>query len=286
VCTGHDEIGSWYRRFGHRPAGAAHKYGKVSDGDSGRHIRSAAAWFVSAVERIATAPTASKADLAYETLRRWIADGTYQPGDRLVLDRLARELHMSVVPVREAIRRLEAEGYANFQRNVGARVASIDLAAYRETMETLAILEGAATALAAPNLTKRDLDTAARINDQMARGIQNLEPVSFTKRNKEFHETLYRRCGNRHLLTLIDREWSSLSVIRRSTFAFVPERTSEAVAEHSHLLLRLGAGAPPAEIELLLREHRMATALAFLSRAAAASDGAGLVAVAEPDSGA
>jgi DNA-binding GntR family transcriptional regulator/DNA-binding MarR family transcriptional regulator len=209
---------------------------------------------------------ASKADWAYETLRQWITEGVYQPGDRLVLQQIARDLQISTVPVREAIRRLEAEGFADFQRNVGARVSSVDTPLYAESMRTLAILEGAATGLAAAHLGKHDIQTAERINERMAAGLRKLDPAKFTQANKAFHELLCRPCPNTHLLALIDVEWTRLAAIRVSTFAFVPERAARAVAEHRHLLKRLRAGAPAAEIESLIREHRMATVHAFLER--------------------
>jgi DNA-binding GntR family transcriptional regulator/DNA-binding PadR family transcriptional regulator len=212
------------------------------------------------------AGSASKADWAYETLRQWIIEGVYQPGDRLVLQQIARDLQISTVPVREAIRRLEAEGFADFQRNVGARVSSVDAPLYAESMRTLAILEGAATGLAAAHLSKRDIQTAERINERMAAGLRKLDPAKFTQANKAFHELLCRPCPNTHLLALIDVEWSRLAAIRISTFAFVPERAARAVEEHRHLLERLRAGAPAAEIESLIREHRMATVHAFLER--------------------
>jgi DNA-binding GntR family transcriptional regulator/DNA-binding MarR family transcriptional regulator len=212
------------------------------------------------------AGSASKADWAYETLRQWITEGVYQPGDRLVLQQIARDLQISTVPVREAIRRLEAEGFADFQRNVGARVSSVDIPLYAESMRTLAILEGAATGSAAAHLTKRDIQAAERINDRMATGLRKLDPARFTQANKAFHELLCRPCPNAHLLALIDVEWSRLAAIRISTFAFVPERAARAVEEHRHLLDRLRANAPAAEIELLIREHRMATVHALLER--------------------
>jgi DNA-binding GntR family transcriptional regulator/DNA-binding MarR family transcriptional regulator len=212
------------------------------------------------------AGSASKADWAYETLRQWITEGVYQPGDRLVLQQIARDLQISTVPVREAIRRLEAEGFADFQRNVGARVSSVDTPLYAESMRTLAILEGAATGLAAAHLSKRDIQTAERINERMSAGLRKLDPAKFTQANKAFHELLCRPCPNTHLLALIDVEWSRLAAIRISTFAFVPERAARAVEEHRHLLERLRAGAPAAEVESLIREHRMATVHAFLER--------------------
>ena len=65
------------------------------------------------------APT-SKADHAYESILQSILDGEYAGGERLVIERLARELGVSVVPVREAIRRLEADGYVTFTRTATA----------------------------------------------------------------------------------------------------------------------------------------------------------------------
>src|SRR5215472_15029736 len=94
----------------------------------------------------------SRVDLAYDTIRERIVDGSYSAGYRLVLDELARELGVSPVPVREAIRRLEAEGYVDFQRNVGARVATFDEREFEQTLHVVALLEGYATALAAPHM--------------------------------------------------------------------------------------------------------------------------------------
>ena len=63
----------------------------------------------------------SKQERVYVVLRGRLFDGTYGPGHRLVIDALARELEVSPMPVREAIRRLEAEGLVDYQRNQGPR---------------------------------------------------------------------------------------------------------------------------------------------------------------------
>ena len=99
--------------------------------------------------------TLSKSQRAYHWIKERIAAQTYTPGYRLVLGAIAGELDMSVVPVREAIRQLEAEGLVEFEHNVGARVAMVDDAQYRHSMEALSILEGTATAMAARALTPR-----------------------------------------------------------------------------------------------------------------------------------
>lgn len=211
----------------------------------------------------------SKADLAYEAIRSGIVAGTYPPGARLVIDQLVRDLGMSTVPIREAIRRLEAGGYVTFQQNQGASVATIDAESYGESMETLAVLEGAATALALPYLGSKEIRRARQLNGKMTESLEQLDPVKFTAVNHEFHRLLYSRCPNLHLLTLIEREWDRLTAIRRSTFAFVPERAREAVVEHDDLLDRIDGGSGPQEVERFTRDHRMRTANRFLSRRAA-----------------
>ncbi len=68
----------------------------------------------------------SKHERAYQLIRSRILDGSYAPGERLVIDALAGEFGISPVPVREAIRRLEAEGRIVYRYNSGARVALTD----------------------------------------------------------------------------------------------------------------------------------------------------------------
>ena len=213
-----------------------------------------------------TKATVSKSHIAYEHLRERITRGAYGPGYRLVLDQLARELGMSVVPVREAIRRLEAEGVVTFERNVGARVAAIDPVDYRDACQTLAIVEAAAVALAQPHLAAADLAEARAINDRLRQCLADFDPVRFTRLNEAFHRTLSDPCPNAQLRNLVDGGWRRLAGLRRSTFGFVPGRAHASVAEHDALLALLAEGAAPAAIEAAVREHRLAGMRAYLDR--------------------
>ncbi|HKQ42018.1 MAG TPA: GntR family transcriptional regulator [Pseudonocardia sp.] len=213
-----------------------------------------------------TKATVSKSQVAYEHLREGITRGAYGPGYRLVLDQLARELRMSVVPVREAIRRLEAEGVVTFERNVGARVAAIDPVDYRDACQTLAIVEGAAVALAQPHLAAADLAEARAVNDRLREGLADFDPVRFTRLNEAFHRALSDACPNAQLKNLVAVGWLRLAGLRRSTFGFVPERARASVAEHDALLALLSTGAAPADVEAAVREHRLAGMRAYLDR--------------------
>ena len=216
-------------------------------------------------ERALATAVGSKSQQAYEWIRARISDHEFRPGFRLVLDSIAGDLGMSVVPVREAIRRLEAEGLVTFQRNVGAHVALVDENEYVSTMQTLAVVEGAATALSAPLLAHADLDRATSVNQQMAELLDDLEPLLFTRLNQQFHAVLFGPCPNLHLLDLVGLGWSRLAGLRHSTFVFVPGRAGESVAEHTEIIDLIRAGADPVTIEMAVRRHRWRTTDAFLA---------------------
>ncbi len=209
-------------------------------------------------------PTQSKSQIAYHWIKERIARQEYSPGYRLVLSTIAKSLDMSVVPVREAIRQLEAEGLVTFERNVGAQVSMVDDSQYRHSMQALSILEGAATALAARRLTEDDLRKARDINERMIASLDHFDPSLFTALNQEFHATLYTRCTNPRMITLVEAEWARLGHLRASTFSFVPGRAQESVREHENIVRLIEIGAPLGEIEKVARRHRAATLDAYM----------------------
>ncbi|WP_453984788.1 GntR family transcriptional regulator [Brevibacterium casei] len=201
----------------------------------------------------------SKAEHAYRWIRERIADHTFVAGDKLVLSQIAVDLDTSVVPVREAIRRLEADGLVTFERNVGARVAMVDYRSYVQSMEAVAVLEGAATAQALTHITADDLAEAEALNEDMRALLENFDPLAFTRLNHAFHAALFARCPNDRLRTLVAIEWDRLAHLRDSTFSFVPDRARESVDEHSRIIALIRAAASADEVERVVRAHRTAT---------------------------
>ncbi|GAA1410400.1 GntR family transcriptional regulator [Glutamicibacter uratoxydans] len=209
----------------------------------------------------------SKSEAAYQLVSERITNGAYSPGYRLVLGTIAAELGCSVVPVREAIRRLEAEGLVHFTRNVGATVAHVDSTLYLHTMQTLMIIEPAATALAADAMDAAWLAQARELNDKMRQCLEDFDPVAFTRMNTEFHQLLYGQCPNPHILDLVQRGWRRLAAMRASSFTHIPNRAKASVAEHDALLDLIAGHATPAQIETAAREHRANTLNAYLQAA-------------------
>lgn len=205
----------------------------------------------------------SKSEQAYRWLREKIRTREFEPGHKLVLSTLANDLNVSVVPVREAIRQLEAEGLVDYEHNVGARVSTLNRDAYFQTMESVAVLEGVATGLSVPFLTPADLARAKELNEKMEALLSDFDAETFTELNKKFHRALFHRCPNTRLIDLVTEEWDRLDYFRVSTFRYIPDRAASSVQEHRQLVNLIEAGAEPAYLEKRAREHRMRTAQSY-----------------------
>lgn len=208
----------------------------------------------------------NKQKIAYDFIFSQITAGTYGPGYRIVIDQLAKELGTSPIPVREAIRQLEADGLIEYKPYSGAIVSTINEKEYLEILSVLAVMEGYATALSAQTLTEEDLATLRRINLEMKGAIADLEFERFSVLNREFHTYMYHNCGNQFLLENVTQIWKRLDRIRKTGFSFVPQRSHESVKEHEHILLLIENKAPLHDIETFAREHKLKTAKAFQER--------------------
>lgn len=130
-----------------------------------------------------------------------IVRGELSPGARLRQDHIAEEFQTSHVPVREAFRRLEAQGLAISEPRRGVRVASFDLAEVREVAEMRAVLEVLALRHAARHLTPAILDEA----EEAAReGDAAADVHAWEEANRRFHRLILTPCGMKRLLASID----------------------------------------------------------------------------------
>jgi DNA-binding GntR family transcriptional regulator len=205
----------------------------------------------------------TKQERVYQAIRERILRGTYGPGYRVVIDALAEEFDVSALPVREAIRRLEAEGLVIYRPNAGAQVAPADPAQFEEEMTVLAILEGYATALAAPMLGPEQIAELTDINDQMVEAMDRLDALGFGRLNQEFHALIYAHCPNTSLVAMLRDVARRLEAIRRTVFVQIPYRGSASVTEHRALIELIVQGASPKKIEMAAREHKLHTVASF-----------------------
>ena len=205
----------------------------------------------------------TKQERVYRAIRERILSGAYGPGYRVVIDALAEEFGVSALPVREAIWRLEAEGLVVYRPNAGAQVAPAEPGVFYEEMTVLAVLEGYATALAAPELGEAGIARLSEINESMVEAMERLDSLAFGRLNQEFHAVVYEHCPNAALVDLLRDVARRLDAIRRTVFVQIPYRGAASVAEHRELIKLISSGAPAAKIEAAAREHKLATVESF-----------------------
>jgi DNA-binding GntR family transcriptional regulator len=209
------------------------------------------------------AKSMTKQERAYRSIRERILSGSYGPGYRIVIDSLAEELAISALPVREAIRRLEAEGLVVYRPNAGAQVAPAEPGVFEEELTVLAVLEGYATALAAPHLGEAELGLLIGINESMVEAMEELDALRFGRLNQEFHAVINDHCPNAALLEMLRELARRLDAKRRTVFVNIPYRGKTSVAEHARLIELIASGAPAAEIEAVARQHKLGTVESF-----------------------
>ena len=143
------------------------------------------------------------ADRIAAVLREAIATGSLPAGSALRQDELALRFGFSRMPIRDALRLLEAEGIVSIHPTRGAFVARMDGREIAEIFAIRALLEGEALRLALPNLAEENLDEAAALLGRL-----DAEPDvgRWGALNRDFHLALYRPCGNARLLELIDAQ--------------------------------------------------------------------------------
>jgi DNA-binding GntR family transcriptional regulator len=200
---------------------------------------------------------ATKTDIAYRFIKKRILHGEYPPGHRLVLERIAREADTSQVPVREAMRRLEAEGYVVYEHNAGARVAELNAVEYDSIQYMIAVLEGAATANAAPHVSQDDLQRATALNGMMRRAREVFDAEGFIRLNAEFHDIICGPCPNRYLYEQLERERARMSLIRRPTLGKIMQLSHLFIDDHEKLVDIIRTDCRSPDIQLLAQSHKM-----------------------------
>ena len=208
----------------------------------------------------------SKKEFVYNHLRTSILDGTFGSGQRIVIDQVAKEIGMSIIPVREAIRQLESDGLITYKPYSGAVVTSIDEKEYIDTLMVLSVLEGYATALSSEHLTSIDISRLIQLNRDMEKAVEEFEFELFGELNRTFHASIIQKCGNPVLIEKIEETQDRMDRVRKSIFSMVPKRARQSIQEHAELIQCLKEKAPSEQIEVIIRNHRKNTVEAFLNR--------------------
>lgn len=149
----------------------------------------------------------SSVDRAYQELRSAIVVGTYPPDSPLRLHELSADLGVSLIPIREALRRLEVERLVESRPNRGARVAAISLADVSDAYDTRVLLETEALRRAWPHLDSPALDRAGGTLEEMFAAFEGGRLSEGAALHERYHFELWARAESDWLDHLVRILW-------------------------------------------------------------------------------
>ena len=180
----------------------------------------------------------SSAHQAYDFIRAQILNGTHVEGERLTEQQFSDLLGLSRTPVREAMRRLVADGFLHFQPNSGTFVRSWDNREIASVYDARILVEGELAAHAARNMTGPVLQKLRALHEEMAsRGPDTSEPnlVRISPLNRDFHNLIADTAQNTRLASL-RRQSLELQIIHRTRRLYTLEQLARSFHHHSELL--------------------------------------------------
>jgi len=203
-------------------------------------------------------PPATVANYVTEAIRSGILDGRYPLGSRLDQQLLAEELGASIIPVRETLRQLEAEGLVQIAPRRGAFVVKLSDDEVREVYRLRAVLEAFATREAVPAVTDGDLDEMDDLLTDLDRIGQKGADEKWARINRSWHFKLYSAAESPLLLQFISALWDRC---RMSSHTYVRDAGHCTKSQEDHLKIMAAVRARDADLAADLIAQHVADAM-------------------------
>lgn len=209
---------------------------------------------------------ATKGDHAYNELREAILGGAIEPREHINPKLVAADLGMSIIPVREALRRLEQENLVVIEPYVGATVRELPVAEICENLLIRSELEALAMRLATPLMDDVTLDRLETLLRQHEALLADGQYGDIGALNRQFHMTAYDVIPERGLIRLIQQQWDQVPRSARA-FALYPDHAAAAYQMHVRIVeaIRQGNGELAGD---LTREDKLLSRAVYETRLA------------------
>ena len=181
----------------------------------------------------------SQGEIAYVRLHRAIREGVFQPGDRLREVDVADRLSLSRTPVREALRKLEADGIVEHRARIGAVIRKLDRTEVVELYEMRLVLERTAAEMAAKHANDAEIDELGALNARIEAAVN--DPAAAAAVNQDFHQCIYLATRNRFLLESARALNNALMLLGPTTLAD-EDRIRMVCQQHSNIVDAIRAG--------------------------------------------
>ncbi len=176
-----------------------------------------------------------------ESLRDAIRRGILRPGERLMEITLAEELGVSRTPVREAIRKLDQEGYVVMMPRRGTYVANMSIRDVNEIFEIRTALESLSCGLAAERVTSEELERLQKLLVMIGGFMKNGNIDKVVATDIEFHDMLYQATRNERLVGVIHNLREQLTRFRTLSMSY-PGRLEATLEEHRTMVEAIAQG--------------------------------------------
>lgn len=154
-----------------------------------------------------------------DQLRQAILEGRYRPGEWLRQEKLAQELNVSQMPVREALTELAAEGLVEHVPYRGARVIEFSAGDISNLYAHRAFLEGRAAAVAAQCITSDEINELKNLQAQMEQNLASERVTQYRKLNRHFHQTVYHASRHEYLIRTLNQMWAAFPTMLIGNYA-------------------------------------------------------------------
>ena len=186
----------------------------------------------------------SLVDQVIEQIRQSIFNFEYKPGDKIDLKELSEKWGVSRTPLREAIRKLEAEGLITYKAQKGFMIRSIQPEEVKKLFVVRKNLESLAGSLACDYVTDGEIKEIEKIHNKIITlpdksDFSKIEDLRVLHQlNKDFHFKIYKASKNKFLIQVISYMWNISAIYIASTLS-TPGRINKIIKEHEKILLSL-----------------------------------------------
>lgn len=203
-------------------------------------------------------------NIVAEQMRAAILNGHYKPGEWLRQERLAQDLGVSQMPVREALKELAAEGLIEHVPYRGARVVVFSKDDILDLYSHRAFLESRAAFTAAKIITPEELIILKDLQAEVEKYGAPVSVLTYRELNRKFHQQIYLASKREYLIRALNQMWATFPAMLIANFAStavqpLPERDSVDVAEHRAIISALESHNAPAA-EQAMKKHILITA--------------------------
>lgn len=177
----------------------------------------------------------SAKELAYEYIKERIISGEYAPKEKIDDVKIAKELNISKMPIREAIQVLVAQNFLHSTPKLGTTVTEIDIKDIYQLYEPLATIQGLAAKIACLSIRQENIKDLIEINQKMEQAVEDDDFLKAMRLDKEFHNYILQIADNPYIMSFSN---DLIMQVQRIEYMFLTTLTSfsNSTEEHNKII--------------------------------------------------